>query len=100
MRPSCSTASNAATRPLMVADPMFRAGRPDTVAASNLYPLWARARVEQPTRIIPNDKLNFVVKLRSAARAFIEKSSFNQVRTYCGVRKSTFFRAVKLQAYF
>ncbi len=36
VRPSCSTASTAATRPLMAAEPMFRAGSPDTVAASNL----------------------------------------------------------------
>src|ERR1700722_1345592 len=32
--PSCSTASRAAIRPLMVAEPMLRAGNPDTVAAS------------------------------------------------------------------
>src|SRR5258708_7944414 len=36
MRPFSSTASSAAIRPLMGADPMLRAGRPDTVAASNL----------------------------------------------------------------
>src|SRR3984957_18368290 len=34
MRPSSSTAPPAAMRPLMVADPMFLAGNPDTVAAS------------------------------------------------------------------
>src|SRR5579864_2695052 len=33
-RPSCSTASTAAMRPLMVAEPMLRVGSPDTVAAS------------------------------------------------------------------
>src|SRR5579863_4493833 len=35
--PSCSTASSAAIRPLIVADTMLRTGNPDTVAASNLY---------------------------------------------------------------
>ena len=34
MRPSSSTASTAAIRPLMVAEPMLRAGNPETVAAS------------------------------------------------------------------
>src|SRR5436190_9852264 len=34
--PFSSTASTAATRPLMVADPMLRAGSPEMVAASNL----------------------------------------------------------------
>ena len=36
MRPSSSTASTAATRPLIMAEPILRAGSPDTVAASNL----------------------------------------------------------------
>src|SRR6266853_3378097 len=43
MRPSCSTASSAAMRPLMAAEPMFRAGSPETVAASNLKGAWAKA---------------------------------------------------------
>src|ERR1035437_1776636 len=33
-RPFSSTASSAAMRPLMVAEPIFRAGNPDTVAES------------------------------------------------------------------
>src|SRR5258708_9574788 len=37
MRPSSSTASSAAMRPLIVAEPMFRAGKPETVAASKRY---------------------------------------------------------------
>src|SRR5580700_4114635 len=37
MRPSSSTASTAAIRPLMVAEPTFRAGSPETVAASKRY---------------------------------------------------------------
>src|SRR5258708_28646871 len=36
IRPSCSTASTAAMRPLIIAEPILRAGSPDTVAASNL----------------------------------------------------------------
>src|SRR5215472_6974329 len=32
MRPSCSTPVTAAMRPLMVAEPMLRAGNPETVA--------------------------------------------------------------------
>jgi hypothetical protein len=34
MRPFSSTASSAAMRPLMVAEPMFRDGNPETVAES------------------------------------------------------------------
>src|SRR5271166_2383629 len=37
MRPSSSTASTAAMRPLIAAEPMFRAGNPETVAASKRY---------------------------------------------------------------
>src|SRR3984957_2973984 len=35
-RPLSLTAAMAATRPLMVAEPMLRAGKPEIVAASNL----------------------------------------------------------------
>src|SRR5438094_10167365 len=41
-RPFCTTASRAAIRPLMVAEPMLRAGRPETVAASNFNGCWAK----------------------------------------------------------
>src|SRR5258708_14831372 len=37
MRPSSSTASTAAMRPLIVADPMFRPRSPETAAASKWY---------------------------------------------------------------
>src|SRR5580700_8611657 len=43
MRPSSSTASTAATRPLMVAEPIFRDGNPDTVAESKRYAAGAAA---------------------------------------------------------
>src|ERR1035438_2074183 len=43
MRPFSSTASSAAIRPLMVAEPIFRAGNPDTVAESKRYGPCARA---------------------------------------------------------
>src|SRR5580704_6785714 len=40
-RPSFSIASKAAMRPLMVAEPMLRIGKPEMVAASNLMACWA-----------------------------------------------------------
>src|SRR5271170_917528 len=43
IRPSSSTASSAAIRPLMAAEPMFRAGNPETVAASKRYAACAAA---------------------------------------------------------
>src|ERR1700692_783425 len=43
MRPFSSTASSAAMRPLMVAEPMLRAGKPETVAASKRYGACAAA---------------------------------------------------------
>src|SRR3984893_15408513 len=43
MRPSSSTPSTAAMRPLMVADPILRAGNPETVAESNRYAACAAA---------------------------------------------------------
>src|SRR5437588_2380139 len=51
MRPSSSTASTAAMRPLMVADPMFRAGNPETVAESKrtgACPTAAKAQIRTP----------------------------------------------------
>src|SRR5215472_10596016 len=44
IRPFSSTASSAAIRPLMVAEPILRAGKPDTVAASKRYGCCAEAR--------------------------------------------------------
>src|SRR5207245_8006794 len=41
-RPLRTTASNAAMRPLIVAEPILRAGRPETVAASNFSGCCAR----------------------------------------------------------
>src|SRR2546429_8202165 len=41
-RPLRTAASNAAMRPLIVAEPMLRAGRPETVAASNFSGWCAR----------------------------------------------------------
>src|SRR5580700_286089 len=44
-RPASLTAAMAAMRPLMAAEPMLRAGKPDTVPASNRTGDWARRRV-------------------------------------------------------
>ena len=55
MRPFSSTASTAAMRPLIVAEPILRAGKPDTVAASNRYDACAEAKAapnEIPASII------------------------------------------------
>src|SRR5580658_9558648 len=61
MRPSSSTASTAAMRPLMVADPMFRAGNPETVAESKrtgVCPAAVKAHTRTPANItIPAKEL-------------------------------------------
>src|SRR5215472_5019812 len=44
MRPFSSTASSAAMRPLIVAEPILRAGRPEMVAASKRYGACAAAK--------------------------------------------------------
>src|SRR3989440_12787835 len=46
-RPFSVTASRAAIRPLMAAEPMLRVGKPEMEAASNL--IWARAVRERTT---------------------------------------------------
>src|SRR5438067_6005511 len=48
-RPLRTTASNAAMRPLIVAEPMLRAGRPETVAASNFSGCCARTEEARKT---------------------------------------------------
>src|SRR5580700_2508634 len=77
MRPPSSTASTAAIRPLMVAEPMFRAGNPETVAESNRYAAWAAAcpgaHSAAPAIITITPK-----KLR--ADAFIDTSPFPRKR--------------------
>src|SRR5579863_8377994 len=58
-RPFSLTAVTAAIRPLIVADPMLRAGSPDTVAESNLLACWANAAREREnaTRIINRNEV-------------------------------------------
>src|SRR5436309_6707112 len=48
-RPFRTTASRAAMRPLIVAEPMLRAGRPETVAASNFSGCCARTEEARKT---------------------------------------------------
>src|SRR6267154_5900589 len=69
MRPSSSTASTAAMRPLMVAEPMFRAGSPDTVAASKRYGACAAA-CKGANSIAPANNTITPQKLRADAFMF------------------------------
>src|SRR5580658_2851763 len=50
-RPLSLTAAMAAMRPLIAAEPMLRAGRPDTVPASKRIWDWARRKVAAKGRI-------------------------------------------------
>jgi hypothetical protein len=69
MRPSSSTASTAAMRPLMVAEPMFRAGNPETVAASKRYAACAAAG-----KVAHSDAINTITAQEFRAFAFMFQS--------------------------
>src|SRR6266403_2075879 len=71
MRPSFSTASSAAIRPLMVAEPMLRAGNPDTVAASNLWLVSARTSGATHRTAKVTDRINFDREAELYRRTFI-----------------------------
>jgi hypothetical protein len=72
MRPFSSTASSAAMRPLIVAEPILRAGRPETVAASKRYGACAEAKAAHS--VIPAKTTIIGQKLR--ADRFIVISPF------------------------
>src|SRR5689334_24420874 len=53
-RPFSFTAVTAAIRPLIMAEPMLRAGSPEIVAESNLIPCCAEAAREKQKKIMPS----------------------------------------------
>src|ERR1700690_3470245 len=55
-RPFSFTAATAAIRPLMVAEPMLRAGNPEMVAASNLILCWAETVIERQDNPKPSNR--------------------------------------------
>src|ERR1700686_623881 len=55
-RPFSLTAATAATRPLMVAEPMLRAGNPEIVAASNFTACWAKTAAEMKKHPSPTSR--------------------------------------------
>src|SRR5579862_7350797 len=59
MRPSLSIASTAEMRPLMVAEPILRMGKPETVAASNFTVSCAEAHVNSSPSIPPKRSIDF-----------------------------------------
>src|ERR1700733_8486970 len=77
IRPSSSTASTAAMRPLMVAEPMFRAGNPETVAASKRYGACAAACKDANSEAPAN---NTVTAQELRANAFMFTSPFPRQR--------------------
>src|SRR5580698_2733714 len=70
-RPFFSIASTAAMRPLMVAEPMLRIGRPEMVAESNLMACWA-APFAQSNRAIAGSSSLLNQREQPATVAIIE----------------------------
>src|SRR5208282_1923884 len=64
MRPFSSTASTAAMRPLIVAEPMFRAGNPETVAESKRYGACAPACSAAKNKTAPANQILNCIKCR------------------------------------
>src|SRR6516225_12391389 len=71
-RPFSLTAAIAATRPLITAEPMFRAPRPETVSESNLTS-WARAAMTKTSEATTN--VNVAKKQRIDLCMAVESST-------------------------
>src|SRR5579864_2193507 len=66
-RPLSVTAATAAMRPLMVAEPMLRAGRPEIVAASNLVACWAETATHRKNGPRPSNREKVRSRLQEPA---------------------------------